>query len=70
MPSEVVPCIGRVPDYTIKEGIMYISAGEWSCCMPLRIFRMGCARADRVIAEYEAKSAEVIPMQKRGHAAS
>jgi hypothetical protein len=59
MSDDTVPCIGKVPDYEIRDGIMYITSGDWSCCMPLRVFKLGRAKSDRVIAEYEGRRAEV-----------
>lgn len=61
---DTVPFVGRCPDYEIIEGNMHISMGSWGVCMPLRVFKQGMARAQRVIAEYEAKRAEVVPMPK------
>jgi hypothetical protein len=65
MSGGAVPCISRVPNYEVREGIMYISADDWAICMPLRIFKLGCAKADRVIARYEATVAEVVPIKGR-----
>ena len=68
MSEDTVPCLSKVPDYEIRDGIMYITSGEWTCCMPLRIFKLGLARSQKVVAEYEARKAEVVIIG--GHAAS
>jgi hypothetical protein len=71
MSEETTPCVRKVPDIEVEERIVYFAAGEWGGCMPLRIFRQFMARAERVIAEHDAKCAEVVPFKKRrGHAAS
>lgn len=62
-----VPCVVGVPDYEIIDGIMHISQGSWRMCMSLRDFKLGMARAGKVIAAYEQKRADVLPF--RGHAA-
>lgn len=59
------PFVDSVPDYEIREGNMHISTGDWSCCMSLRTFRLGMARAQRTLASYEAQRG-VVPMRKRG----
>lgn len=61
-----VPFVDEVPRYEIREGIMHITTSDWACCMSLRNFRLGMARAKRVLDSYEAKSAEVVPMRRRG----
>lgn len=58
-----VPFVDRVPDYEIREGIMHISDGDWSCCMSLRTFRLGMAKAQRTLDEYDARSG-VVPLRK------
>ena len=59
------PFLDEVPHYSIVDGVMHITSGDFQLAMPLRKFKQGMARAQRIIAEYEAKSAEVVPMRKR-----
>lgn len=66
MSGEVVPCVTKVPDYEIRDGNMFISAGEWSMCMPLRTFELGMAKASVAIAKYRAERGEVVEMPLRG----
>jgi hypothetical protein len=71
MSDDTVPCIRKVPDYEIRDGLVYFSTDDWAGCMPLRIFRLAMARAAKVLAEHDAGSAEVMPFRRRrGHAAS
>lgn len=63
--DEVAPCIRKVPDYEVRDGIMFVSAGDWSCCMPLRIFKLGAVKAAEAIARYEAERGEVVPLRQR-----
>lgn len=67
--SRVDVFLDEVPEYAVREGIVYISTADgWTCAFPLRKFRLGMARAAKAIAEYEARNAEVVPI-KGGHAA-
>lgn len=58
--------VGVVPDYAIRDGCMFISTADWSLVMPLRTFERGMAKAAKVIAGHYAKSAEVLPIKRRG----
>lgn len=57
------PYLDMVPDYAIRDGVMHITAGEFSMCMSLRTFERGLAKSRRVIAEYYAQQAEVVPIR-------
>lgn len=59
-----LPYVGIVPDYRIEDGNMVISSGDWFLVMPLRVFELGLARSARVIAEYRARVADVVPMRR------
>lgn len=71
MSDDTVPCIRKVPEYEIRDGLVYFSTDDWAGCMPLRIFRLAMARAAKVLADYDARSADVVEMQgrQRSHAA-
>lgn len=62
------PYLDVVPDYEIRDGNMFISAGEvgepdyFSLSMSLRTFEMGMAKAAAVIAKHRLKQAEVVPI--------
>lgn len=61
-----VPFVDAVPEYRIKDSIMYIDFGEFGTfAMPLAAFRKGHARSARVMAEHDARRAEIVPI-KRG----
>ena len=60
--------LDEVPSYEVREGIMYVTAGEFALAMPLRKFRLGMAKAERAIAEYDSRRAEVVPMRRKGRA--
>jgi hypothetical protein len=64
------PCIRGLINYEIRDEIMYFSAGDWHGCTPLRLFRQDMARAAKVIAEHDARKAEVVEFKGRDHAAS
>lgn len=57
--SCTLPFVGEVPNYEIVDGNMHITVGEWGMCMSLRTFRAGMEKAALVIAEHEARKAEV-----------
>lgn len=63
--SGACPFIGTVPNYTIVDGNMHISSGDWCLAMPLRVFEAGMAKASAVIAKHRLKQAEVIPIRGR-----
>jgi hypothetical protein len=65
-----VPFVDEVPAYEIRDGNMHILVGgECLCCMSLRTFEKGSARAQRVIAEYHVRGAVVeMPRRRRGKA--
>lgn len=63
--TTVCPFIADVPDCTIVDGNIHVSAGEWCIAMSLRNFQLWMAKAERAIAEHEAKRAEVIYLEMR-----
>lgn len=68
MRKEVFSCLSADPDFEIRDGIVYVTAGEWAMCTPLRIAVRALPRLAATIAEYEARRAEVhrLPVQQRG----
>lgn len=64
--------VGEVPEYTVIDGIVHAVIGEEEWCFPLRAFRMALAKAQRTLAEHDARCATVTPIKRRGrdHAAS
>lgn len=58
------PFLDEIPTYAISDGIMFITAGEFKLAMPLRKFRLGMARAAKVIAEHDARGV-VVSLAKR-----
>ena len=60
-----VPYIDKVPSFEIRDGTMFITADDWAMCTSLRLYRLGMAKSARVIAEYEARKAEVVPFKRR-----
>jgi hypothetical protein len=54
--------IPEVPSYTIDDEILSIAWGDHTCYMSLRIAKLANASLGRVIAEYEAKNSEPIPI--------
>lgn len=75
MPKPPVPFIDEVPEYEVRGDIIHITlGGDAIVAMPLRIFRLGTARAEKVIAAYERRG-EVLKLRRRkgdtddGHAA-
>lgn len=60
------PLVDSVPDYRIKDGIVHvIVAGEVFCYFPLTTFRRMCAKSARVLAEYDSRQAEVVPLRRK-----
>lgn len=57
--------IGEVPEFSVADEVLCIRAGELVAYMPLPVARRAVGRAQRVMAEYEAKRAEVVPIRKR-----
>lgn len=57
--------ISEVPEYWIDERVVYIQVDGWLMAMPLAKFRRGHAKSGRVLAEYDARSAEVVPMRRK-----
>lgn len=56
-----------MPAYEVRDGIMYVTADDgWTFAMPVRKFRLAMARAERALATYEAKKAEVVPLRRKG----
>lgn len=51
----------------IRDRIVYFSWPDGSRMgMPLRACRVGAARLQKALQDYDARKAEVIPMRKRG----
>ena len=61
--------VPEVPNFEITDEIVRFWWPGHSGFAHLRTARLAHARLGKVIAEYEAKRAEVVPMRKRGHAA-
>lgn len=59
--------VDRVPEYAITDGVVCCDVGEIAIHIPLRIFRMGMARADKALAEYDARLAKVVPIKRARH---
>lgn len=58
--------IDEVPEYEIRDNIMYIQLADGrAIAFPLRSFRLGMARAAKALATYDSRKAEVLPMRKR-----
>ena len=53
--SRVCPFVDDVPNYEIRDGVIFITAGEFCMAMALRTFERGHVRSARVIAEYRAR---------------
>lgn len=63
----LTPFIEDVPDISIQDGIVHFYIGEHHlCCATLATYRKGLARANRVMAEHDARIAKVVPMRARG----
>jgi hypothetical protein len=60
------PFLDEIPNYEIRDGTVYMVAGDWELAMPLRKFRLSMARAAKAIAAYDARG-EVVPMQRKRH---
>lgn len=66
---------GDPAEFEVIDGIMHC---KWpgkrpDLCIPLRVFRINLATANKALAEHDAKCAEVVPLRRgrrRGHAAS
>lgn len=53
-------------DIAIKDGCVIIGwPGGERRSIPLRVFRMSHARADKALREYDARSADVVPIKRR-----
>lgn len=66
-----VPFVDEVPDYVIRDNNMHIRVrGECLCCMSLRTFREGMARAIDVLREHDHGRVVAFPgtKPKRGKA--
>jgi hypothetical protein len=59
------PFLDEVPHYSIVDGVMHITSGDFQLAMPLRKFRLAHARAARVMAEHDAKKGNVVPLPKK-----
>jgi hypothetical protein len=59
------PFLDEVPTYEIRDGTVYMVAGDWELAMPLRKFRLGMARAAKALAAYDA-GGEVVPIRRKG----
>lgn len=61
------PFLDEIPTYEVRDGTVYMAAGDWELAMPLRKFRLAMARAAKALAEYDAKG-EVVPMRRKRRA--
>lgn len=63
--------IGEAPDFSVADEVLCIRAGDVVAYMPIPVARRAVSRAQRVMAEYEAKRAEVVQLKgkRRAHAA-
>lgn len=52
----------EVPEYTVKDGRMYICMGDFCLCMPIRVFEIGCIRGQEAIRTWQrhCRSGEVV----------
>ena len=58
--------VEEVPHYEVRCGQMYISMGDFSLAMPLRIFYIGQRRADEAIAKWRLEHrGEVVQLPHR-----
>ena len=58
--------IATVPDIDIADSVAHFSAGEdFSLYMPLPIARRFAVRLSRVLAQYDAQKAQIVPLRKR-----
>lgn len=59
--------VDEVPEYSCKDGRIYICLGGGMClAMPINIFLKGCARGTRAIKEWQrGERGEVIPFPCR-----
>jgi hypothetical protein len=58
------PFLDEIPNYEVREGCVFITADGFELTMPLRKFRLGMARAAKVLAEYDQRG-EVVPIKRR-----
>jgi hypothetical protein len=57
----------EVPEYTVKDGRIYICMGDFCLCMPIRVFEIGCIRGRDAIRTWQTqRSGDVIPFQAPG----
>lgn len=66
--------VEEAPDFAIRCGLVFITAKEdgslRTVCTPLHEFRVGIAKANKKLAEYDAAKAPVVPIKKKdAHAA-
>ena len=45
--------VDEVPDYAVKDGRMYISMGDFSLTMSIRVFEIGCIRGQEAIRTWQ-----------------
>lgn len=61
--------VDEVPDYTVRDGRMYISMGDFCLAMPIRIFEIGCVRGKAAIRTWQndqLPEGQVIPFRAPG----
>lgn len=66
------PYIRHPVAYSIEDGMVTWTYSDGHCeCATIRTFRIMEMRAHKLLADYDAKLAEIIPLKKRrGHAAA
>lgn len=62
--------LDEIPEFEIRDGIV---KWTWGCgkakCMPLPAFRIVTARQNKLLADHDARSAEVISIRRNKRAA-
>jgi hypothetical protein len=51
--------IDEVPEYTVKDGRMYISMGDFSLAMPLNVFLDGCELGKAAIVDWQRRQCRI-----------
>jgi hypothetical protein len=49
----------EVPEYTVKDGRMYICMGDFCLCMPLHVFLDGCELGKAAIVDWQRRQCRV-----------
>jgi hypothetical protein len=67
MPGSPCQFIDQVPEYTARDGRIYIRMGEHCLAMPINVFEIGCARGKAAIAVWrsEMPAGQVVPFSLR-----